>query len=284
MLKRLIRPRNRQVRILVGVLLAALFCIQCTSSVTVPSPGSPAVALASTAPAEGVNAQLVELAKTDHAKLLELCRRNYDRQVRDYTCTLIKQERINGKVGEVQHANVKFLDEPFSVALHFVKNVPIGERVLYVQGRYDNQMLVKPKGWLGNVFGTVQREPDGPQARQNSLQPISNFGFANSIDRLLEVYQAADERGHLTEEFGGYAEVEGRKTIVLVRKLPAKNDYPAARTLTYVDTERLVPVMVEGFDWDDEFICRYVYKDVAFNVGLQSSDFTPKANEMTEPK
>jgi hypothetical protein len=273
-------------RLLVGLLLAGLFCIQCSSTEAFKE--SPLVVAVSGKimgkNAPEVLAKVEELARTDHVALLEFCQKSYKGRFVDYTCTLIKQERINGEFKPEQWIEVKFLDSPFSVAMKWTKNPPIGEQVLYVDGKYNNQMLVKPKGWLGNIVGTVPRPPNGPEAMQNTLRPVNEFGFYRSLQNLLDVYRGAKARGDLKEEFGGYAEVDGRKSIVLVRHLPPDRDYPAKKTMTYIDLEYLLPICVKGYDWDDQPSSLYIFKDVKFNMGLTPEQFTPEANGMKPPR
>jgi hypothetical protein len=286
-LRRLIHPTNRRVRLLVGILLAGLFCIQCSRTEAFRQSRF-VVAISGQAVGENdaaVMAHVKHLAQTDHITLLEYCLANYEGRFRNYTCTMIKQERINQVVGKEQEIHVKFMEEPYSVAMAWTpETAPIGDRALYAQGRYNNQMLVRPNGVLNQLVGTVMRPPDGPEARRSTLRPINQFGFRRSMESLLKVYRKARSAGDLKEAFGGYAEVGGREAIALVRYLPAKDDYPAARTVIFLDLEYLVPIAVEGYDWDGKLACRYVYKDLAFNVGLTSSDFLPAANGMAPPK
>ena len=283
---RLFRPTNRKIRLLVGLMVAGLFCIQCTktdafresqfvqqiSGVSVGNTPS------------STQASIEQLAKTDQIGFLEHCLEHYQGRYRDYTCTFIKEEVINGSKKPEQWIDVKFMDEPFSVAMQWTKNAPLGEAVLFVEGSYGNQMLVKPKGILYALVGTVRREPDGREAMQNTLRPVNMFGFERALENLLGVYRKAQANGHLKESFGGYANVAGRKTVVLVRHLPAEEDYPAYKTLIYVDTDNLIPVCIEGYDWDEQLASRYIYKDIKFNVGLTEDEFLPEANGMKTPK
>ncbi len=284
--KKLFRPTNKKVRLGVGLLLAGFFCVQCTRTEAFRQ-SEFITAISGQVVGENspeVLDDVVSMAKRDHIKLLEYCLDNYQGQYIDYSCTLIKQERLNGNLGKEQWIDVKFLDEPYSVSLNFTKNAPIGERVLYVEGKNDNQMLVKPKGFLFTLVGTVKRQPDGPQAMRNTLRPVNMFGFARGLASLIKVYRQAEDEGDLKTSFGGFAEVAGRKTVVLIRHLPPKNDYPAARTLVYVDLEYLLPICIEGYNWDEELSCRYLYKDVKFNVGLSDEDFLPETNDMVHKK
>jgi hypothetical protein len=117
--------------------------------------------------------------------------------VQDYTCTFLKWERINGKQDPGQEINVKFLNEPFSVAMRWQKNPPIGDRCLYVEGKYDGNMLVRPKGML-SLIGTVRRKPDSPEVMANTLRPISLFGFRRGLESLVQVYELAARQGDPT--------------------------------------------------------------------------------------
>jgi len=294
MLKKLLHPTNRRIRIFVGILLAGLFCVQCTHPSLV---GGSILEKASDASAAE---RIEKLAAENHIALLDMCLENYDKNYRDYTCTLIKQEVIRGTQKPEQWMNVRFRDRPFSASMAWLNqtpkgalpngqirklHVPMGDRVLYVEGKYDNKMVIRISNrLLRSLLGTQKRPPDGKDAMKNTLRPVSMFGFKRSMISLLEVYRQAAAKGHLKQEFGGYVNVAGRDAIVLNRYLPAKEDYPAHLTEICLDLETLVPVRIRGFDWDGRCTSRYVYKDVKFNVGLSDEDFTPKANDMAAPR
>lgn len=288
MLKRLLHPTNRRTRWIVGIFLAGLFCIQCTrteafkeSKYIIAISGHDLGQLAPDAALE-----LEELAKTDQIALLERCLENYQANYSDFTCTFIKQEMIHGALKPEQEITVKHIAEPFSVAMEWLTNAPVGDRVLYVEGKNGDQMLVRPKSPLLQVLvgGHVTRPPDGAEAMKNTLRPVNLFGFGRSLQSLLDVYRAAEEAGDLKTAVGEYAEVAGQKCLVLVRYLPAKPEYPAYKTIVYIDLAHMVPICIEGYDWDEQLICRYIYKDLKFNIGLSADDFLPEANGMTAKK
>lgn len=259
-----------------------MFCVQCTSQseafrsdMTVTSISGKSVG--ETSP-QSVK-ELENLAKTDHVALLRKALKNYQNNFRDYTCTFTKHERVNGKFRNEQEISVKFLEKPFSVAMHWVKNPPAGDRVLYVEGKYNGQMLVQPKGFLGTVFGTVSRAPDGPDVMANTRKPVTLFGFKRLMKSLLDVYELAQSRGEGKFTFEGYR-TKACKVMILKRVLPPRKDYPAKTTVWYLDVDHLVPIGLEAEDWNNQKTCRYTYSNVKFNVGLTEDDFTPKANGM----
>ncbi|KPK86338.1 MAG: hypothetical protein AMJ81_01455 [Phycisphaerae bacterium SM23_33] len=261
------------------MLLAALFCIQCTRSEAFRT--NPLITDVSGRSAGGASAKELErLAREDHIALLKLALQAYRERYDDYTCTFIKQERLNGQLRPEQWIEVKYAEKPFSVAMRWTQNPPIGDRAVYVEGKYNGQMVVRPRGLLHKLIGSQMRAPDGPEAMANTLRPITSFGFRRMMESLLEVYEKARQRGEGSCRFLGCREVAGRRALALERLLPPRSDYPAKTTVWYLDTERLVPLALEGYDWDDQLICCYLFKDVAFNVGLAAEDFTPEANDM----
>lgn len=263
------RSSNLWIRPAVGVGLLTLVCIQCAA--TVARPAKPETVAAATP------AALEALARTDPMGLLERCLVTYDRTVNDYTCRFIRRERIDGRLGKVEEIDVRFMGDPFSVAMRWRKNAPAADRCLYVAGAHDGHMLLRPRGFL-SVFGTVRRKPDCDEVMENTLQPITMFGFRNSLEQLIAVSARAAERGHLTWAYVGRARVAERPAVVLERYLPEKKSYPACRTRVYIDAEHLLPICIEAWDADDRLLCRYVFADVKLNTGLTAGDFDPDAN------
>ncbi|HPS53519.1 MAG TPA: DUF1571 domain-containing protein, partial [Phycisphaerae bacterium] len=119
--------------------------------------------------------EIRRLAETDHIGLLKMALAEYDKKnIKSYTCRFIKQEKLRGRLHEEQHVDVKFLAEPFCVAMTWVKNAPKADAIVYVEGKFPNskgrcQMVVRPTSgflqWL--VGGSVLRLPDGDDVMQN---------------------------------------------------------------------------------------------------------------------
>lgn len=284
MFNKVFRPINRRVRWIVGLVLVGLFCIQCAA----PDGGavvSDTVAIALSSNLQHASAaEFRQLAQKGHIQALQHCLENFRSKYRDYSCTFVKQERIGGKLTKEQEIDVKFRACPFSVMMAWKKNPPQGDRVLYIEGMYGDNMLVRPANALARAIApTVKRKPDSPDARRSALKTVDEFGFEKSLENLLQVYRLADQRAELREELGDDTQVHGRPAFTLIRHLPKQDDYPAARTITYIDQEYLVPIMVEGFGWNNEFICRYVFKDLDFKV-MADEEFSPEANGLVTPR
>ncbi len=237
--------------------------------------------------------QLEELAETDHVKLLEFARDTFAEQgINSYAWGMEKMEKINGKRGSYQTLKVKFTQKPFRVAIAIVKGASnlSGDRFVYVEGKYLDkktgraQMVIRPTHKIARFLASsVTRLPDCAEAKKASLRPITDAGFLNAFRNLIKVYVAARQRGECVEKFGGYAEVDGRKCIVLERHIPVqRNGYPAKLTKIYIELETLLPLRIVGWDWteDKKPNCDYIYTNIKLNAPLTAKDFTPRANSI----
>ncbi len=234
-------------------------------------------------------------ARGNHLALLARSAESYRAmKIRDYTCTFVKQETLSGQLRQEQQVAVKFMPSPFSIAMIWTKNAPLGDRLIFVQGQYEDakgqsRMLVRPKGGLAQLLAgkSVLKLPAGPDAMRNTLRPCTKFGFENSIASLAEVYKLAEKNGDLAgQDFLGITEVAGQECIVLQRVLANRDgaNYPAKTTEICLDIKTLLPMRIVGYDWNNNFSCNYEFRDVKFNTGLGAKNFTPKANGIAPPK
>ncbi len=247
-----------------------------------PVPAAPKLTADPTGePLDPADAGRIErLARTDHVELLKLCLQRYLANYRDYTCTLTRQERIEGELSRVQVVDVKFKQQPFSVLMTWKQNPTRGDKVLYVENDPEgkHKMYVHPTGLAGKLIRSVERWPDDPEVKAMSLRTVDQFGFARSLQALIEVYEQAKAAGDLIEAgYVGQGEVDGRPTWVLRRVLAAGENYPAKVTIAGLDAEHLLPVHVKGLDWQDQLSSEYTFTDLRFNVGLTDEQFTRQA-------
>ena len=218
--------------------------------------------------------KLIEFAKRDHITLLKLAIKRYEKSVKDYTGTFCKQERLRGKLGKEQTIAFKFKEKPYSIYMEWEKNSGTADKLLYVKGQNNNNMVVHPTGLL-SWLRSVARDPRGKDARKSSLYTCDQFGFYNSMKRALKDYGVAKKNGDLEIKYIGMTKVHGRKCIVVERIFPKKKDYSTARLIIKLDIEYLLPVALKRYDWDDKLIFQNSFRDLKFNVGLKTEDFKP---------
>lgn len=224
--------------------------------------------------------QLLQFASDNHIALLEMGLSDYQQRISDYTCTLVKQERIGGKMRPEQQIEVKFKESPFSVVFHIVRNAGAADKIIFVEGANDNKFLAHPTGLTGLLIPKVSRAVDDAQAAKASLRRVNQFGFARSLRSLLDQYESAAASGDLTQEFLGTGEVDGRATMVLARLLPPKPQYPYNKVVIHLDRQYLVPTATFCYNRQGQLEAKYIFSNVQFNTGLSNEDFLARNNGM----
>ena len=106
--------------------------------------------------------------------------------VRDFTCVLVKRERINGQLRDYVYLATKVRREqregdkiikPFAVYTQFLGPKKLrGRKVLYVEGENNGKMLVRNGGSRFNYL-TFRLEPTSPAAMRESRYPITELGL-----------------------------------------------------------------------------------------------------------
>ncbi|HOM19032.1 MAG TPA: DUF1571 domain-containing protein, partial [Thermoguttaceae bacterium] len=77
-------------------------------------------------------------------------------KIKDYSATMVKRERVGGKLGEYEHVFLKIRHEPFSVYMYFLgPEDRRGQEVIYVHNRNDNMIVAHGTGVQRTMFGTV---------------------------------------------------------------------------------------------------------------------------------
>src|SRR4051812_5033855 len=131
----------------------------------------PAAAPISTAPAQPGPAQsaIFDLTQkpgehplTPVLRIVKASQGEFDAKVKDYSCTLIKQERVDGELGEEQHIMMKIMDQPFSVYMQFLQPFA-GREVAYVNGQNDGRLVVLDAGFK-RMMGKMNLDPNGSLA------------------------------------------------------------------------------------------------------------------------
>ena len=204
--------------------------------------------------------------------------------VKDYSCTMVKRERVDGKLGEHQYIFAKIRHEPFSVYLYFLAPEDVkGQEVIYVTGHNDGNMLAHAGSGVRAMVGTVSLKPDGALAMQGNRYAVTEIGVENLAKRLVEVAQHDKQFGECEFNFYPNAKVNGRvcTCVQVVHPVPRRNfRFHLARV--FIDDELLIPVRYEAYDWPQEeggqpvLMEEYTYMNVKINNGFTDADFDPK--------
>ena len=171
--------------------------------------------------------------------------------IKDYSCTMVKRERVNGKLGDVQYVFVKVRHEPFSVYLNFLGPDAVkGQEVIWVEGQNDGCMLAHAGSGVRAMMGTVALKPDSMIAMEGQRYPITEIGVKNLTGKLIEVAEHDSHFGECEVNFFPGSKVNGRACtcIQVVHPVPRRNfRYHMARV--FIDEGMKIPVRFEAYEW-----------------------------------
>jgi hypothetical protein len=226
-------------------------------------------------------AGMERLAKNDPIAFLENCLKRYDREVKGYTLIMHKQERIKGKLQRSEEIAVQFQEKPFSVLFDWKEGARLAQKVLYVRGANNDKLVVRPNG-LANVFvSTVERDPDGEDAKQSGRYPMTEFGLKIATERTLGAWVAAKKRGDLRIEYLGQKKIKeagDRVCYVLKRAGYAKAEEDGVTEFTaYFDKETWLQVGSVAKGDEGRIIGEYFFRDVKLNPDFAKDTFTREA-------
>lgn len=201
--------------------------------------------------------------------------------IQDYSFTMVKRERVGGKISDYQHMFVKIRHKPFSVYMYFLGPEDVaGQEVIWVQGRNGGLMQAHGTGLKRTMFGTVSLKPTGPIAMKGQRYPLTEIGLLNMLRRLVEVGEADTKYGECEVKFFEGAKVNDRSCtcIQVVHPVPRRNFlFHVARI--FVDDELNLPVRYEAYDWPKhpgdgpQLSEEYTYLNLKINNGFTDADF-----------
>jgi len=204
--------------------------------------------------------------------------------IQDYSATVAKRERINGKLRDYEYFFVKIRHKPFSVYLYFLSPENLrGQEVIYVEGKNDGKMWAHTVGIRGSLIGTVSLSPTGVIAMKDQRYPLTEIGIKNLTKRLIEVGEQDMKYGECEVRFFRGAKVNDRSCTCLqvVHPVPRRNFlFHIARV--FVDDELNIPIRYESYSWPTEpggppvLLEEYTYLDIKLNNGFTDLDFDPK--------
>ncbi|MGD0900636.1 MAG: DUF1571 domain-containing protein [Thermoguttaceae bacterium] len=202
-------------------------------------------------------------------------------KLQDYSATVVKRERISGKLGDQQFMSAKVRHKPFSVYLKFDSPASLkGREVIYVEGANNGKMWAHSTGIEQTMFHTVSLRPDGPLAMRDQRYPVTELGILNLTHRLIEVAEQDIKYGECEVKFFKGAKINDRVCTCtqVIHPVPRRNFlFHIARI--FVDDELNLPIHYEAYDWPKkaggapELLEQYTYLNLKLNAGLTNDDF-----------
>jgi hypothetical protein len=206
-----------------------------------------------------------------------------DQTIRDYSCTFVKRECIDGELGDYQHIFMKVAHDPFSVYMSFLKPYA-GREVLYVAGQNENKMVVLEAGFK-RYLGKLNLDPEGTVAMKGQKHPITNVGIRNLTAKLLTIWEAETQYAECEVTSNADTKVDGRSTtmIQVVHPVPRQNFRGHIQRL-FLDNELRIPIHYDVYLWPAQAGAEppldesYTYKNLKINNGFTARDFDANNN------
>ncbi len=214
--------------------------------------------------------------------------------VRDFTATLVKRERIDGELLDPETMFIKCrlrkvadgrIVVPLSAYLRFEKPASKkGREVIWVEGRNENKLVAHEKGILN--IASVWLDPESSFAMAGNKYPITEVGVENLVAKLIEKGERDRKHGECEVNFYKNAKINGRSCTLIQVKHPVRRahfDFYIARI--FIDDEMNIPVRYSAWTWPEVAGGRpvleeeYTYVNVKLNVGLTDNDFNHKNPE-----
>jgi len=212
-------------------------------------------------------------------RMAEKCLAEIDQHVADYSAVLLKQERINGQLGEKQAAFIKVRHKPFAAYMFFLKPCK-GREVLYNEGPGGTKgvLVAMDCGWKRR-FGKMEFDPEGRMAMNGQKYPIMKLGIRELTRELIDV--ASNDVNFDECEVKHSQRVMNDRPVTLlevVHPLPRSN-FRFHKAEIFIDNELRLPIRYSAYLWPEhpgetpplEEV--YTYLKLKINNGFTDLDF-----------
>jgi len=210
--------------------------------------------------------------------------------VTDYTCVLIKRERVGQTLNDEEYMSTKVrcrkvedgrTKMPLSVYLKFLKPDAVkGQEVLWVEGKNGGKLIGHQGGRLGKLTPSVWLDPNGPIAMRGNRYPITEMGIENLVVKLIEKGERDRKKDECEVKFYEDAKINKRPCLLIEVKHPvARPHFDFHIAQIYLDKELNVPIRYAAFTWPEGasdkplLLEEYTYVNMKVNVGLTDADF-----------
>ncbi len=222
---------------------------------------------------------------------------SFKANVRDYTATMVKRERISGVLGSESKIDVKVRcraedqTPPVTLAVYMQFVEPrssAGREVIWIEDKYDGKIVTHEGGFKN--WKTLHLEPDGMLAMLGNKYPITQVGLRRLIEKLIE--KGIDDREVGPCQVNKISDQHvGDRPCTLYQITHAEKDerFDFHIAQIFVDDELSIPLRYAAYMWPESEGAEplleeeYTYLDVKLNVGLTDKDFDPENEDYEYP-
>lgn len=223
---------------------------------------------------------------------MKIAYRSYEflaKEVEDYSCRVVKQERIDGRLRPVEYIDAKIrhpwrvggrMVHPSSLYLKYVAPEAVaGREVLWVDGANDGKMVVRRGGRRFNYI-TVEIDPHSETAMRETGYAVMDTGMKTMVRKLIEIGLEDMKYGECDVQFFHEVKLDDRPCLCIQVTHPrrrAQFKFHVARI--FVDDEHPVPLRYEAYDWPaaegeaPPLLEQYTFQHLKLNVGFRDAEF-----------
>lgn len=248
-------------------------------------PAPPPMAEESSMHLQGRVAMLLQIAMLQDAN-------NRLDNVKSYTATFEKQERIDGELTEEQTMHIKLQHEPLNVYLKWEKGDDVDQELLFPAAKDDPRLLVQlPK--FGGRLPALKLEPSSSLAMSKARYPITMAGVKELTSMTLEIRQRDIKLGERVQvEMRDDRTFSGRPVYAYtVKYANAKDSEQYRKCILYIDKQLMIPVYSRNYTWPNlvadaapnnldatTLIESYAYRSIKLEANLDQTAFD-RSNE-----
>lgn len=211
-------------------------------------------------------------------RALKVSQEEIDRNLHDYCCNFIKQERIDGELGDQQQILLKVAHQPFSVYMSFIKPFA-GREVAFVDGQNDGKMVVLEAGFK-RMLGKMNLDPQGSLAMKGQKRPITDVGIRNLTAKLTKMWERETQFAECEVTSDPNLKAAGRTTTMIKVTHPTpRQDFKFHVARLFLDNELKIPIIFDAYLWpekaadDPPLEESYLYANLKINNGYTAREF-----------
>jgi hypothetical protein len=199
--------------------------------------------------------------------------------IHDYSATVVKRDRIGGKLRMYEYMAIKIRHKPFSVYLKFLSPTSVqGQEVIYVEGRNNGDITAHS----AHSSLTVSLPPEGSMAMEGERYPVTQIGLLNLVRRMVAVGQEDVKHDECNVKYFSGAKLNERICTVIQIEHPVRRDiFHFHFFRLFVDDGLKLPTRYELYDWPQQpsgspvLLEECTYLDLKLNNGFTDADFSP---------
>jgi hypothetical protein len=201
-----------------------------------------------------------------------------DKNIRDYSCTFIKRENVDGQLTEYQHIFMKVMHQPFSVYMSFVKPYT-GREVVYVEGQNQGKLVALDTG-VKRFLGKMQLDVQGAMAMKGNRHPITSVGIRNLCTKLIKMSEEEMKYSECDVKTNPDTKINGRSTtMILVTHPTPRQNFRFHASRIFLDNELRIPIHFDAYTWPAQAGAKppleesYTYQNLKINNNYTARDF-----------